>query len=253
MKIHLWNNFFKRARFFITQRSTNQICCYMNTFFNVFRSLATSPQTNCFVCEIHLIFCLQFRWAMAQIRWIVFRFRWSVIRFRRMTRPTFKVLEVFCKNCQFLLLTYKKGGKGQLIKCHFHKIIKDNTTIKGMCPSCGIVWGRQTLIKQKPALKIIGDKVYWKWGCYNSVKCGPTRYLHPVNCGKMFYPIQCRQIRWFIEYEQMFYFHRVNCGHFHPVKCGQMFYFHPVNCGQMFYFHPTNCKEMFPNKRLNCQ
>ena len=70
------------------------------------------------------------------------------------------IIEVFCRNCRSLLLHYRKGGGGQLIKCHLHKITEDFTTEKGICPQCGKQWGREAVIKNRPALRIVGKKVY---------------------------------------------------------------------------------------------
>lgn len=79
-----------------------------------------------------------------------------------MTRQLYRILSIYCRNCQTILLTYRKGGKGQLVKCHLHKIVKDFTIDKGVCPNCDSQWGREAIIRNKPALKIIGDRVYWK-------------------------------------------------------------------------------------------
>ena len=73
-----------------------------------------------------------------------------------------RTIQVFCHTCKFLLLTYRKGGKGQLIKIHLHKILTDFTKVKGICPSCNVQFGRETVIKNKPALRVIGGKVFWK-------------------------------------------------------------------------------------------
>lgn len=79
-----------------------------------------------------------------------------------MARQIFRVLDVYCKSCNFLLLNYRKGGSGHLIKCHLHRIIKDFTSTPGFCPNCGAQWGRPAIIKNRPALKIIGERVFWK-------------------------------------------------------------------------------------------
>lgn len=49
-----------------------------------------------------------------------------------------------------------------LVKCHLHKIVKDYTEQPGICPQCGITWGRPAIIRNKPALKVVGGKLYWK-------------------------------------------------------------------------------------------
>lgn len=79
-----------------------------------------------------------------------------------MARQIFRILDVYCKSCNFLLLNYRKGGNGHLIKCQLHRIIKDFTSAPGYCPNCGTQWGRPAIIKNKPALKIIGERVFWK-------------------------------------------------------------------------------------------
>ena len=73
-----------------------------------------------------------------------------------------RTIQVFCHTCNFLLLTYRKGGKGQLIKIHLHKILTDYTKVKGICPGCGVQFGREAVIKNRPALRVIGGKVFWK-------------------------------------------------------------------------------------------
>ena len=73
-----------------------------------------------------------------------------------------RTIQVFCHTCNFLLLSYQKGGKGQLIKIHLHKILNDNTTLKGICPDCGVQFGREAVIKNRAALRVIGGKVYWR-------------------------------------------------------------------------------------------
>jgi len=59
-------------------------------------------------------------------------------------------------------LRYRKGGTGFLRKCYEHKIREDHTAQLGVCPRCGSVFGRPAIIKQLPALKIVGGKVYWR-------------------------------------------------------------------------------------------
>ena len=79
-----------------------------------------------------------------------------------MARQLYRILDVYCRKCQTVLLKYRKGGKGQLIKCHLHKLVKNFTINPGICQNCDVQWGREATIKNKPALKIIGDRVYWK-------------------------------------------------------------------------------------------
>ena len=72
------------------------------------------------------------------------------------------IIRVFCRPCRNLLLTYRKGGKGQLVKIHLYKIVKDFTQEPGICPQCGNQFAREAIIKNKPALKVVGGKVFWK-------------------------------------------------------------------------------------------
>lgn len=73
-----------------------------------------------------------------------------------------RIIHIFCMNCRTQLLTYRKGGKGQLVKIRLHKIVKDFTVDKGFCPECGTQFGREAVIRNKPALKVIGGKLFYK-------------------------------------------------------------------------------------------
>ena len=64
--------------------------------------------------------------------------------------------------CQSLLLTYRKRGSGTLVKCFLDRIKENHTTALGICPKCGSQFGRQAVIRNKAAIKIVGGKVYWK-------------------------------------------------------------------------------------------
>ncbi|WP_223788811.1 hypothetical protein [Marinicella meishanensis] len=75
--------------------------------------------------------------------------------------PTTTV-DVFCSGCKTQLFTYRKGGKGALIKCFKERISKDFTQSPGTCPACDQVFARDTLVRGTPAFKIIGDKVFSK-------------------------------------------------------------------------------------------
>ena len=75
---------------------------------------------------------------------------------------SYHTIKVFCRGCQYLLLTYHKGGKGQLVKIHLHKIVEDFTQQKGICPKCGSQFGREAVIKNHPALRVIGGKLFHK-------------------------------------------------------------------------------------------
>ena len=74
----------------------------------------------------------------------------------------YHIIKVYCRSCHSLLLTYHKGGRGHLIKLHLHKIVQDLTVQRGVCWKCGTDFGREAIIKNRPALKVIGGKVYWK-------------------------------------------------------------------------------------------
>ncbi|MCW8887214.1 MAG: hypothetical protein OQK12_18455 [Motiliproteus sp.] len=68
-------------------------------------------------------------------------------------------VEISCSGCRTLLLKYRKGGKGSLVKCFKERINADLTQQPGICPKCGRQFARETLIRGAPALKIIGGKV----------------------------------------------------------------------------------------------
>ena len=72
-------------------------------------------------------------------------------------------LAIHCRACQTHLYTYRKGGKGQLVKCFVDKIVEDHA--RGtQCPNCGSEFGRVTRIKNRLAHKIIGGKIFTRSG-----------------------------------------------------------------------------------------
>ena len=73
-----------------------------------------------------------------------------------------KSVTVYCNKCRFKLLQYKKGGTGSLVKCFIERITKNFTEQLGICPSCESQFGRETMIRGVPAIKIIGGKVQVK-------------------------------------------------------------------------------------------
>ena len=75
--------------------------------------------------------------------------------------PT-KTVNVYCKQCNFLLLKYRKGGKGALLKCFKERINQDFTLMPGICPQCDLPFARDCLIRGTPAFKMIGGKVWSK-------------------------------------------------------------------------------------------
>ncbi|WP_028108640.1 hypothetical protein [Ferrimonas futtsuensis] len=80
-----------------------------------------------------------------------------------MARPNSKLpdrsVQISCSRCRTQLLRYRKGGNGALVKCFIERITEDNTQEPGICPGCGSQFGRQTLIRGVPALKMVGGKV----------------------------------------------------------------------------------------------
>ncbi len=70
-----------------------------------------------------------------------------------------KTVNIYCNKCRSQLLKYRKGGKGSLIKCFVERIVDDYTLSPGICPNCGCMYARETLIRGVPALKIVGGKV----------------------------------------------------------------------------------------------
>lgn len=73
-----------------------------------------------------------------------------------------KTVDVFCKACKTQIFKYRKAGKGALVKCFKERISKDYTIQTCNCPSCGIQFARDTLMRGTPAFKIIGGKVFFK-------------------------------------------------------------------------------------------
>ncbi|BDY03786.1 hypothetical protein F0521_08270 [Ferrimonas sp. YFM] len=80
-----------------------------------------------------------------------------------MARPNSKLpdrsVQISCSRCRTQLLRYRKGGNGALVKCFMERITEDHTQEPGICPGCGSQFGRQTLIRGVPALKMVGGKV----------------------------------------------------------------------------------------------
>ncbi len=75
--------------------------------------------------------------------------------------PT-RTVDIHCSKCKTQAFKYRKGGKGALIKCFIERIVTDYTLDTGVCPQCGQVFARQTMIRGVPALKMIGNKVQMK-------------------------------------------------------------------------------------------
>ncbi|MCG9628159.1 hypothetical protein [Vibrio mediterranei] len=73
-----------------------------------------------------------------------------------------KTVDIFCSKCGTKLFRYRKGGKGALVKCFKERIAEDFTDELGVCPQCASVFGRDTLIRGTPAIKMVGGKVRMK-------------------------------------------------------------------------------------------
>ncbi|MEO2268434.1 hypothetical protein [Pseudoalteromonas pernae] len=73
-----------------------------------------------------------------------------------------RTVDIFCAKCRTQLYTYRKGGKGALVKCFKERITEDYTKQDATCPQCQQVFARDTLIRGTPAFKMIGQKVYMK-------------------------------------------------------------------------------------------
>ncbi|GAB4198568.1 MAG: hypothetical protein Tsb002_33590 [Wenzhouxiangellaceae bacterium] len=73
-----------------------------------------------------------------------------------------RTVEIACAACKAPLYRYRKGGKGNLVKCFKERIVKDHTVEPGKCPGCGNEFARDTLIRGAPAWKVIGGKVTFK-------------------------------------------------------------------------------------------
>lgn len=83
-----------------------------------------------------------------------------------MAKPSKKgptaTVDIYCNQCKAQLFTYRKGGKGALVKCFKERITKDFTHTPCICPQCEQTFARDTMIRGTPAFKIIGGKVFAK-------------------------------------------------------------------------------------------
>ncbi len=73
-----------------------------------------------------------------------------------------RTVDIYCSQCKTKLYTYRKGGKGALVKCFKERITKDFTKQPARCPECDSVFAREALIRGAPAYKVIGGKVFMK-------------------------------------------------------------------------------------------
>ena len=74
----------------------------------------------------------------------------------RKKMPT-KTITIFCNTCKTKLYTYKKGGKGALVKCIEERIVKDFTNKDLKCPNCLTEFARPF---RRNSIKFIGNRVY---------------------------------------------------------------------------------------------
>ncbi len=75
--------------------------------------------------------------------------------------PRGALWRVLCSGCKTHLYTYKKIGKGNLIKCYTNRIAVNHThTAKPCrCPDCSALFCIVRKVKGKPAHKLIADRV----------------------------------------------------------------------------------------------
>lgn len=69
-------------------------------------------------------------------------------------------VRVYCAGCRSLLYKYHKGGTGSLVKVYLERIAVDETAAPGVCGGCGVTVARPATIHGRPALKMVGGKVY---------------------------------------------------------------------------------------------
>jgi LSD1 subclass zinc finger protein len=74
----------------------------------------------------------------------------------------YHTIKIYCSGCRTLLYKYQKGGTGSLVKCFKDKILKDFTSGDMKCPNCHTHFARETMIRGKPAHKIIQGKIFVK-------------------------------------------------------------------------------------------
>jgi len=73
-----------------------------------------------------------------------------------------KTIKIYCSACKTQLYQYQKRGNGHLVKCFKERILKDFTLNPLECPGCSQIFARDTMVRGKPANKIIQGKVYFK-------------------------------------------------------------------------------------------
>ncbi len=70
-----------------------------------------------------------------------------------------RTVSVFCAGCRTLLLRYRKGGAGGLVKIRPERIAEDLTGGDLRCPRCGQAFARERGTMGGPAF-LIGGKVF---------------------------------------------------------------------------------------------
>lgn len=71
-----------------------------------------------------------------------------------------RTVDIFCSKCKQKLYKYRKGGKGALVKCWIERIAHDYTNQPCVCPNCQSVFGKEAMVRGRPAHKIIRDRVF---------------------------------------------------------------------------------------------
>ena len=69
-------------------------------------------------------------------------------------------VKVFCVACRGHLLTYRKQGRGALVKLHPSRIADDPLS----CPHCATPFARAATIGGQAFRRLIGGKVFVKGG-----------------------------------------------------------------------------------------
>jgi hypothetical protein len=80
----------------------------------------------------------------------------AIVRHFAIRPPPTRGIKIFCGGCRAFLYSYKKGGKGKLVKCFVERIVQDATAGDMHCHKCGQQFARLAKIKGVAAHKIIG-------------------------------------------------------------------------------------------------
>ena len=73
--------------------------------------------------------------------------------------PRTALWRVLCRSCNTHLYTYRKAGKGNLIKCYESRIAVNRTNAPCKCPGCGSLFCLVRKVRGKPAHKLLSDRV----------------------------------------------------------------------------------------------